>query len=173
MKKRKWFMAAGVGALLLAGALTGCGMPTQTPSAEGGNDTKALQIEKRSCQTGETVFLLQDTAAAEQFYEAYFDAEDPFEPVDVSVKTEGLTPQWEYIVYQEMTVQAGETESKGYQEILRYTLYEDSDVITMEVAPGVTEELGFNWLGDMLTWNYEGDADKVAYLKTCTMEELT
>ena len=173
MKRYGRIAAACLGAALLAGSMAGCGAaPLEQPSAET-EDAKALRIEKRSCQTGETAFLLEDDAQAAEFYEAYFNPEDPFEAMDISLSPEGLTPEWEYIVYQEKTIHAGEKKSAGYEEILRYTLYEDSDVMTMEVVPGVAETEGLAWLGDALTWSYEGDAQRVAWLKQCTMEDLT
>lgn len=170
MKGRKLLLAS-LGAAVLLGALAGCGAPAQEDSVADG--AKALRIEKRSCQTGETAFLLEDSAQAEEFYETYFNPEDPFASMDLSVSAEGLTPEWEYIVYQEKTIHAGEKESAGYEEILRYTLYEDSAVMTMEVAPGVAETEGLSWLGDMLTWSYEADGQRAEYLKNCTLEEIT
>ena len=53
--------------------------------------------------------------------------QDPFEAMDISLSPEGLTPEWEYIVYQEKTIHAGEKKSAGYEEILRYTLYENNE----------------------------------------------
>ena len=155
-------------AALLLGALAGCGAPADAGSGE--EETKALRLEKRSCETGETAFLLEDNAAAEAFYQDYLDAGTLMGGTDTLDSAGGLTPEWEYIVYQEMTIRAGETESAGYEEVMRYTLYEDSDVITLEIAPDAMEELDMEWLGDLLTVHYQGDADKVAHLKDCTEE---
>ena len=157
-------------AALLLGVLAGCGAPADMGSTE--EETKALRLEKRSCETGETVFLLEDSAAAEAFYQDYLDSGTLIAGKDTLDSADGLTPEWEYIVYQEMTIHAGEDKSAGYEEIMRYTLYQNSDVITMEIAPDAMEDLGMDWLGDMLTVHYQGDADKVAYLKDCTEENM-
>lgn len=165
-KKSLLLMLSGV---LLLGLLAGCGAPAGADSS-GEEDAKALRVEKRSCETGETVFLLEDAAQAERFYQDYLDSEMLIVGEDTVESVDGLTPEWEYIVYQEMTMHAGEDKSAGYEEIMRYTLYADSDVITMEIAPDAMADLDLDWLGDILTIHYRGDAEKVAHLKECTEE---
>lgn len=88
-----------------------------------------------------------------------------------------LAPECVYVVYQQDTVLAGQTESAGYTEILRYTLYQDSNVLTLSVtaggviqnvqeSTGLEELLGENWLEDLVTGSYEIPVQRADYLKT-------
>lgn len=97
-----------------------------------------------------------------------------------SVGTEAvanLTPECVYVVYQQDTVLAGQTARAGYTEMLRYTLYQDSNVLTLSVtasgeirnvqeSTGLEELLGENWLEDLVTGSYEIPAQRADFLKT-------
>lgn len=163
--KHKSIMALALGAALLLGLLAGCGTK-DAPSTEE-EDGKAIQIAKQDA-AGETVFLLEDNNAAQAFFDTYLD-------VDAEILSEdeiaSLTPACVYVVYQEKTIHAGETEPAGWEEILRYTLYEDSDAVTVQVAPDVAAAVDIGFVSDLLTWSYEGAPETVAYLKDCTTED--
>ena len=72
---------------------------------------------------------------------------------------------------------AGQTGVAGYTEMLRYTLYQDSNVLTLSVtasgeirnvqeSTGLEELLGENWLEDLVTGSYEIPAQRADFLKT-------
>lgn len=158
--------ALALGAALLLGLLAGCGAEKTPPSGEEGE--KAIQIEKRDAAS-ETVFLLEDNDAAHAFFDTYLAEDGELFPEE---EVAALAPVCDYIVYQEKTVHAGETEPAGWEEILRYTLYEDSDVVTVQVAPDVSAAVDMEFVSDLLAWSYEGAPETVAYLKSCTAEEI-
>lgn len=156
----------GLSAALLLSVFTGCGIQRMPPADE--TDGKAMQVEKLDA-AGETVFLLEDDAAAQAFFDDYLGFDDvPKDDVDAAA----LTPVCTYIVFQEATVHAGQTEPSGWDEILRYTLYEDSDIVTLEIVPEMAEKLDIKLISDALTQSYEGGAETVEYLKTCTAETI-
>ena len=81
---------------------------------------------------------------------------------DLETLPEGLTPMYRYVVFQEPTVLLGQEEERPLEELLRFTLYEDSDLMTMEVAPGMME--GLPLVGDLLTFTWSAPHEDVAYL---------
>ena len=84
---------------------------------------------------------------------------------DMKTLPEGLTPLYCYVVFQEPTVLLSqeEGEERPLEELLRITLYEDSDLMTMEIAPGVMEDLPL--VGDLLTFTWSAPREDVEYLK--------
>ena len=124
--------------------------------------------------------MIEDNAAARAFVEDFLNEDTYLGDGAYSVGTEAvanLTPECVYVVYQQDTVLAGQTARAGYTEMLRYTLYQDSNVLTLSVtasgeirnvqeSTGLEELLGENWLEDLVTGSYEIPAQRADFLKT-------
>lgn len=107
-------------------------------SAFGAETEKAVQVEKQTAG-GESLFVIEDNAAARAFVEDFLNEDTYLGDGAYSVGTEAvanLTPECVYVVYQQDTVLAGQTARAGYTEMLRYTLYQDSNVLTLSVTAG-------------------------------------
>ena len=170
-------VVTGVNAALLLGVLAGCGAPKEAPSAQ--ETEKAVQVEKQTAG-GESLFVIEDNAAARAFVEDFLNEDTYLGDGAYSVGTEAvanLTPECVYVVYQQDTVLAGQTARAGYTEMLRDTLYQDSNVLTLSVtasgeirnvqeSTGLEELLGENWLEDLVTGSYEIPAQRADFLKT-------
>ena len=129
-------VVTGVSAALLLGVLAGCSAPKEAPSAQ--ETEKAVQVEKQTAG-GESLFVIEDNAAARAFVEDFLNEDTYLGDGAYSVGTEAvanLTPECVYVVYQQDTVLAGQTARAGYTEMLRYTLYQDSNVLTLSVTAG-------------------------------------
>ena len=174
MRQSKW-ITIGASALLALALLAGCGLPVPADSGSADDDQhKNLYIAKQDTD-GNVLFTITDQEQAVSFFDAYLDPgmnEDAENGPDL-VSADGLTPEWEYVVTQDKTILAGQTEPDGTEEILRFTLYENSDVVTMQISSEPAAHTRTDWLDDMLRFSYEGDAAAVAYLKACTEEDLT
>lgn len=176
MRRNGWITLCA--SLLLAlTVLVGCGLPvpTDSNSADDGDVQKNLYIAKQDVD-GNVLFTIADQVQVDAFFDAYLDA-------GVNAEAEngpsldsaaGLTPEWEYVVTQDKTILAGQTEPDGTEEILRYTLYENSNVVTIQIAPEAVAQASMpRWLSAVLRFSYEEDAGVVAYLKACTEEDVT
>ena len=170
-------VVTGVSAVLLLGVLAGCGTLKEAPSAE--ETEKAVQVEKQTAD-GERLFLIEEDTEARAFLDDYLNEDTYLDDGAYQVGTEAvadLAPECVYVVYQQDTVLAGQTESAGYTEMLRYTLYQDSNVLTLSVtaggviqnvqeSTGLEELLGENWLEDLVTGSYGIPVQRADYLKT-------
>lgn len=178
MMKRNGWVTLGALLLLTVTLLVGCGLPAPADSGEDGSagssgfldEKKAMYLAKQDMD-GNVLFTL-DKEQAETFFLTYLDGGDEIGK-ELFVNTDGLTPACQYVITQDKTILAGQAEPSGAEEVLRFTLYEDSDAITMQVAASAVSGTDAAWLDDLLRFSYQGDAEDTDYLKSCTQKDVT
>ncbi len=175
--KRNGYVTLCALVLLALTLLAGCGLPAPADSGEDGpsgstgflDEKKAMYLAKQDMD-GNVLFTL-GKEEAEAFFLAYFDGSDSLEG-ELFVNTDGLTPACQYVITQDQTILAGQTEPQSAEEILRFTLYEDSDAVTMQVSASAVSGMDADWLDGLLQFSYQGDAEDTAYLRSCTQEDV-
>ena len=156
-----WKKAAAVlaaGTLLLGCAA--CGGTEEAPEEELSLE-KAVRIEKRLAEDDSLLAAAEEAEELEALESRLLTDRGIGE---AETLPEGAVPLYRYVVYQEGTVLAGQdsAEERPMEELLRFTLYEDSDLMTMEVAPELLGELPL--LGDLLTFTWSLPREDLDYL---------
>ena len=155
-----WKKAAAV---LAAGALLlGCAACGRTEDlGEDFSLEKAVRIEKRLAEDDSLLAAAEEAEELEALESRLLTDRGIGE---AETLPEGAVPLYRYVVYQEGTVLAGQdpAEERPMEELLRFTLYEDSDLMTMEVAPELLGELPL--LGDLLTFTWSLPREDLDYL---------
>ena len=152
-------LACVAASLLLLLTCAACGAAEDVPMKE-------VRIEKRMAEDDSLLYTAETEETLDELEEHLF--------ADRSVDTLAELPEdavelYVYVVFQEGTLLAGQDpeEPRPLEELLRFTLYEDSDLITMQIAPGMEESIPL--LGDLLQVTYHAPQESVDFLLTYGM----
>ena len=155
---KKWAVVPVVLALLLLCAACTRGDP--------GEAVKEMRIEKSQAADGTLICAIEDQEGLEELGDILFAEYETEDAIDLP---EGAQSLYFYTVYQTETLKAGQDPaSLSMRQLLRYTVYEDTDCLTMEVLlPEAVNQVPFAGdLADLLTFTCQLAPEQADLLRT-------